>query len=186
MFQEAWHSIHYRVTTQEEFTAVDDPPEEPDGGVAVLPHRAKHIFGMREQQYGTMVYYLGDWLLVVGPVALIIGCYGIGMPAPITGSISVRAGIWTPEREAIWLENARKKEERYGTGGGSFSPIDTSLFTDFPYVDTYDQPKFTNLLQKRFYLTGAGRVPQVDSDRVLALGLGPAGHVPGTPNTPAG
>ena len=186
MFQEDWHSIHYRGVTQEEFTGIDEAPVEPDGRPAEMPHRAKHIMGMREHQYGTMVYYVGDWLVVVGPVAFIIGVYGIGMPAPITGSVSVRAGIWTPEREEIWLENARKKEERYGESNSAFTPIDPSLFTDFPYASTYAQSKFTSTFMKRFYLTGGGQAPKwiltefwmYDWDRVAS--------VPGTPNTPAG
>jgi len=186
MFNTDWHSIHYRCTTQEEFTAIDGAPVEPDGNVAALPHRAKHIFGMMEQQYGTMVYYVGDWLVVVGPVAYIISVYGIGMPAPITGSVTVFAGIWTPERETVWLENARKKEELYGTSGSRFQPINTALFTDFPYVNTFLQNKFTSTFMQRFYLTGAGQAPKwiltefwlYDWDRVAS--------VPGTPNTPAG
>jgi len=186
MFQEDWHSLHYQCSTQEEFSAIDEAPVEPDGNVAEFPHRAKHIMGMREQQYGTMVYYIGDWMARVGPVAYFISVYGIGMPAPITGSVSIRAGIWTPEREEIWLENARLKEERYGTGNSGFTPIDTSLFTDFPYVDTYAQTKFTATMMNRFYLTGGGLSPKwilcewwfYDWDREAS--------VPGTPNTPAG
>jgi hypothetical protein len=185
MFQEEWHSIHYRCTTQEEFSAIDEAPVEPDGDVVELPHRAKHIFGMREQQFGTMVYYLGDWMIVVGPVAYFLSVYGIGMPAPITGSVSIRAGIWTPERDAIWLENARLKEQVYGTGDG-WRAFNTTLITDFPYVDTYHQAKFTATFMNRFYLTGGGMAPKwiltefwlYDWDRVASI--------PGTPNTPAG
>lgn len=185
MFQENWHSIHYRASTQEEFTGVDDPPVDSKGNLMEFPHRAKHIMGMSEHQFGTMVYYFGDWLLVVGPVAFIIGVYAIGMPGPLTGSVSVRAGIWTPEKEEIWLENARQKEKAYG-GTGQFVPVNLDLLTGYPYVETYHQTKFTNVFMKRFALTGGGWSPKwilaefwtYDWDRVATD--------PDTPNTPAG
>jgi hypothetical protein len=186
MFQVDWHSMVFRASTQTMYADKDVPPLDPDGEGIEFPHRAKHIFGMREQQYGTMVYYLGDWLIVVGPVAFILGVYGIGMPAPITGSINIRAGIWTPEREEIWLENARQKEKAYGTTPGHFNPVNTDILTNFPYVNTYHQPKFTNLLQKRFYLTGAGESPKWILSEFWTWDPDRQATDPTTPNTPAG
>jgi hypothetical protein len=186
MFQEDWHSIVYQCTTQTEYAGKDDPPVEPNGDVAEFPHRAKHIFGMREQQFGTMVYYLGDWLINVGPVAYILGVYGIGMPAPITGSINIRAGVWTPEREEIWLENARQKEKAYGQGGGSFTPINTELLTGYPYVNTYSQAKFTSLFMKRFAGIGGGESPKWILSQFWTYDWDREATDPDTPNTPAG
>lgn len=186
MFQQDWHSIVYRASTQEEYAAKDDPPIEPNGDVAEFPHRAKHIFGMREQQFGTMVYYLGDWLIVVGPVAFILGVYGIGMPAPITGSVTVRAGIWTPEREEIWLENARQKEKAYGESGGSFNPFNMDLLTGYPYVETYLQTKLTNLFMKRFQGVGGGESPKWILSEFWTYDWDREATDPDTPNTPAG
>jgi hypothetical protein len=185
MFQEDWHSIHYRATTQEEFTDKDEPPVEPNGDVAELPHRARHIFGMREQQFGTMVYYLGDWMVVVGPVAFFMMVYAIGMPAPITGSLSVRAGIWTPERHEIWMANAAAKEKAYGPGG-NFNPFNMDLLTAYPYVDTYNQAKFTKIFMDRFRLTGAGESPKWLLSEFWTYDWDREATDPDTPNTPAG
>lgn len=186
MFQEAWHSVTYQASTQTEYAGKDDPPIEPNGDVAEFPHRAKHIFGMREQQFGTMVYYLGDWLLVVGPVAFFINVYAIGMPGPITGSLSMRAGIWSPEREEIWLENALKKEKAYGTSGSMFNPFNMDLLTAFPYVDTYPQKKFTDIFMKRFAGTGGGESPKWILSQFWTYDWDRLPTDPNTPNTPAG
>jgi hypothetical protein len=186
MFQEDWHSIHYRASTQEEYAAKDDPCIEPDGKLIKLPHRARHIFGMREQQYGTMVYYLGDWMVVVGPVAFFMMVYAIGMPAPITGSITVRAGVWTPERHELWMENARQKEKAYGGDGGHFNPLNMDLLTGFPYVDTYYQAKFTKTFMDRFRLTGAGESPKWILSEFWTYDWDREATDPETPNTPNG
>jgi hypothetical protein len=186
MFQTTWHSIFYRASIQEEVTGIDDPFVEPDGNPIELPHRAKHIFGMREQQYGTVVFYLGDWLIVVGPAAYILSVYAVGMPGPITGSVWVNAGIWTPEREEIWLENARRKEQVYGTGGGHFVPINTDLLTGYPYVDTHIQSKFTKTFMDRFKGIAAGYSPKWILTEFWTYDWDREATDPNTFNTPAG
>lgn len=186
MFQEEWHSIHYRATTQEEYVDKDDPPIEPNGDVAELPHRARHIFGMREQQFGTLVYYLGDWMVVVGPMAYFMMVYAIGMPAPITGSLTVYAGVWNPERHEIWMENARQKEEKYGEKDTHFAQLSMDLLTNYPYVDTYYQPKLTQVLMDRFRLTGAGESPKWILSEFWTYDWDREATDPTTPNTPEG
>jgi hypothetical protein len=72
-------------------------PADPDGKVLSSP-TAKHIFGMRDSSTGR---WFTTWGLVTWwGRGLILGVYGIGCPF-ITGSINIRAGIWTPEREAL-------------------------------------------------------------------------------------
>ena len=186
MFNTDWHNITYQTSGPREFVGKDQLPIEPDGGVAQFPHRARHIFGMREQQYGTMVYYLGDWMLVVGPVAYIFKVYAIGMPAPITGTLSVDAAVWTPERHEVWMANARAKEERYGTGGGNFQQFSMDLMMGYPYVGTTPQVGFANLLLNRFRLTGAGESPKWILSQFWTYDWDREATDPDTPNTPNG
>jgi hypothetical protein len=186
MFQKDWHTLHYRCTTQEEYCDKNDPPVEPDGHVAELPHRSRHIFGMREQQFGTMVYYLGDWMVVVGPVAYFMMVYAIGMPAPITGTVTVYAGVWTPERHELWMENARRKEEKYGEKDTHSAQLSMDLLTGYPYVNTYYQPKFTKTFMDRFRMTGAGESPKWILSEFWTYDWDRQATDPNTPNTPDG
>jgi hypothetical protein len=64
--------------------------------------------------------------------------------------------------------------------------VNTDILTNFPYVNTYHQPKFTNLLQKRFYLTGAGESPKWILSEFWTWDPDRQATDPTTPNTPAG
>ena len=181
-FLSDWYTIHYRASTQEEWKPFCEPPVGPDGSLVQLPHRARHIYGMKEIRWGTIVWYTGDWLIVVGPVAYIFQVYSVGMPAPMTGAIKVLAAIWTPEREAQWLEVGARKEGEAGGPG-----IWPHLMTDFPYPEMVEQSKFTKVIGDRFMGAVEGQwKPSWVVSEFWTYDWDRLPSVPGTPNTPAG
>jgi len=153
-YSSTWYSAHYQATTQLQVTAVDEPYVEPNGMLIELPHRMRHIMGMVEKQIGTVVYYIGDWLIVIGPAAYIFQVYAIGMPGPLTGTVRVTGCVWTPEREEVWLAEAAAKEVAYQGTGSPFEPMPIDLLPQmWTYSYVKDQRIFTKTFHDRFVLT---------------------------------
>ena len=182
-FDAAWYSQHYRASTQEPWKGFCEAPVAPDGTLLDLPHRARHIFGMSELRWGTIVWYAGDWLIVVGPVAFIFMVFSLGMPAPMTGQILVQAAVWTPEREQEWLAVGKRKEEEAGAGGG----IWPHLYTEIPYPHMVDQSKFSSLFMNRFSGPQEGQYkPKWIVSEFWTYDWDRLPTDPNTPNTPEG
>lgn len=145
-----WLTLYYRASTQEEATDIDEPYVEPDGKLINTPHRMRHIMGMSEKEIGTIVYYIGDWLWVIGPAAYIFWVYAIGMPGPLTGQVQVFGTVWTPEREEAWLAEAIRREKVLKQAG-VFQPFPVELMF-LNYKDMVAQTKFQKTFQDRFVM----------------------------------
>lgn len=179
-YQGTWHCLHFRASTQELWKDFDVAPTHEGKGIT-LPHRARHIFGMKELRWGTIIWYSGDWLIVCGPIAYIFQVFSLGMPAPITGQMQVMAAVWTPEREEEWIAVGAAKEKEIGTGGGMWP----HLYTEIPYPYMVTQAKFTDLLMKK--LAGVtAYTPKWIVSEFWAFDHRRAASDPNTPNTPAG
>jgi len=182
-YQALWHCLHFRASTQELWKSLDAAPEAPDGAFVTLPHRAKHIFGMKELQWGTIVWYAGDWLILVGPIAYVITVFSLGMPYPVTQSLLIQAAVWTPERETEWIAVGAQKEAEAGSGG-----IWPHLYTEIPYPYMQTQSTFTKSMSDIF--VGFGSDPNYRAKWIVSefwvYDWDRAASDQNTPNTPAG
>lgn len=179
-YQATWHCLHFRASTQELWKDFDIAPSVNGEGVD-LPHRARHIFGMKELRWGTIIWYSGDWLIVVGPIAYIFMVMSLGMPAPITGAMLVQAAVWTPEREEEWIAVGAQKEKEAGTGGGLWP----HLYTEIPYPYMVSQSKLTDAITKKLVGVTAYTPKWIVSEFWVYDPRREATD-PTTPNTPAG
>jgi len=185
-----WHHIHYKASTQTEWTkTVDSPGLDPLGNPLVLPHRARHIFGKAERQMWQNAYYMGDWLLVVGPIAYIFVVYNASSMAGLGGvygtAIIVFASIWTPEKEESWLRTAARKESRWEQAN-PLTPV-WDLLTEFPYEGMTAQTKFTNTLNDKFGMgisVEGGYAPKWITAEFWTCDWDRMPTDPNTPNTP--
>lgn len=181
-----WNTIHFRLSRPGiVWKGLNQPANDMSGSPIPLPQRARHIFGMKERLMFTSMWYAGDWLVVVGPVAYIIQVYSMGLPLPTTAELVVEAGVWTKRREEQWIAVGAEREKAADSG-----VYQSGILTQIPYTDVVYQSDLSTALNNLFVGFPMPADPSYwprwiwtefwthDAERPAS--------VPGTPNTPAG
>jgi len=120
--------IHYSLQRQGLYSALNEECLDTYGHGLQFNLPGIRLFGQREFQLGTVINYWGDWLVRIGPVALIIQIHSVGLPGPYTGFSVVWAAVWSKEAEAEWIAHGQMKEATIptnplaGIGGISQAP----------------------------------------------------------------
>lgn len=145
-FSSEFVSMHVRMGDPTKiWKRVNEPALDLQRNPVPLPHRARHIFGMKERLMFTTMWYAGDWLVVIGPVAYIFQVYSVGLPLPVTAQLRVEAGVWTKEREQAWIANGAKREEAANRG-----VYQSGIATDIPYSDVVYQTQLSDVFNQLF------------------------------------
>lgn len=181
-----WNTIHFRLSRPGiVWKGLNQPANDMSGAAIPLPQRARRLFGLRERLMFTSMWYAGDWLVVVGPVAYIIQVYSMGLPLPTTAELRVEAGVWTQARETAWLATGAEREKAADSG-----VYQSGILTNIPYADVVYQSELSGALNNLFVGFPMPADPSYwprwiwtecwtyDSEREAS--------VPGTPNTPLG
>jgi hypothetical protein len=127
---------HFRVSDQSLLCDMNENCVDSAGKDYGCTKKATHICGLREVQFGTVVYYMGDWLIELGPIFYIFQTYAIGMPGPMTGQIWMSAAPASSELRDKTIAAGKDKE----------LIIPTRLFSPIPPMEFY--PEFT--IQTKF------------------------------------
>lgn len=139
------HQIHFSFGRRGLYAALNVDCRDSYGFTGQFNLEAQRLFGKREFQLGTTMSYWGDWLVLVGPVALIVRIKSVGLPGPVTDYISVSAGLWTPSNEAEWIAHGELKEKSLPEH--PLVPEGISRILDTPYPHTYYQSDLTEALR---------------------------------------
>lgn len=141
-----WQTVHLRMgDPTKTWKKLNETAVDLQGKPVPLPHRAKRLYGLKERLMFTTMWYSGDWLVVVGPVAYIFQVYTVGLPLPVTAQLIVEAGVWTAEREEAWLAVGREREDAANRG-----VYQSGIATDIPYPDVVYQSQLSDVFNQLF------------------------------------
>lgn len=104
------HLIHFSLAGRGVYSGFGDECQDSYGFGGQFNREGIRLFGKREFQVGTVINFWGDWLVRVGPVAIIFQMKSVGLPGPMTGAIWASAGLWSEEAQAEWIAHGEAKE----------------------------------------------------------------------------
>ena len=137
-------TYHFRNSDQSLMCGMNQECLDPDGKDLNCTKKAIRLCGSREIQFGTVVYYMGDWLIELGPIFYLFMVYALGMPAPYTGQLWMSAAPASKELKDKTIEAGKVKETR----------LPDRLFSPMPPQEMYPefvvQTQFTNSLSEFF------------------------------------
>jgi hypothetical protein len=143
-------TLYWRFVEQDVVCGRNVPCHDPAGKDLNCTKKALVLCGHRELQFGTIVYYIGDWLIDLGPVMLIFMVYAVGMPGPATMQMYVCAAPYDKDLRERTIAFGKEKEAQIAatTGSGLFawSPIPQETF----YPGFYQQTKIQKALWDLF------------------------------------
>lgn len=134
----------YLCTEQELYTDLGAPIRDKKGKELKFEEEAIMLAGHAEIKFATVNYYLGDWLIHLGPMLFIWSVHAICLPLPFTGDIFMQAAPYSKELKEQAIAEGRQKEAQFPTA--IFSPVPMPR----EYKGFTRQTKFTALLRKQF------------------------------------
>jgi hypothetical protein len=142
----AWQQSQYSYlcTEQELYTDLGEPIRDKKGKEIKFEKEAIKLAGSSELRLFTSMYYMGDWLIHVGPMLFIWSVYAIGLPLPMTGDIFIQAAPFSKELKEQAIAEGKVKDASYSNLVTFLNPINRN-YTGFTL-----QTKFTNLIRKQF------------------------------------
>lgn len=140
----------FKTSTQLAYSARNEPEIEPDGTKIVWNCQQQRIFGEKDRNLGTVMYFFGDWFILVGPVAYILRLYTVGLPMPAILNVGMSAAIWTPELEDYAIVTGQKKEDYMDSLGWWWNlPLTmNTLEATYRYEGFYHQTFFTGTMRR--------------------------------------
>ncbi|MFZ5452433.1 MAG: hypothetical protein ACOZF2_11285 [Thermodesulfobacteriota bacterium] len=135
----------YLCTEQELYSDLGEPILDKKGKeIEFDTQEAIMLAGHAEIKFASVNYYLGDWLIHLGPMLFIWSVHAICLPLPFTGDIFMQAAPYSKELKEQAIAEGKEKESKFPTA--IFSPVPMPR----EYKGFTRQTKFTNLLRSQF------------------------------------
>lgn len=136
----------YLCTDQELYSDLGKPILDKKGKQIEFGEEAIMLAGHAEIKLFTSTYYMGDWLIILGPMMFIWSVYAVCMPLPFTGDILVQAAPYSKELKEQTIAEGANKEKNYSNLPSFVNPTGWNRI----YPGFTMQTKFTNLLRNQF------------------------------------
>jgi hypothetical protein len=120
------HTYHYRVTDQSLYAGRNVAALDQNGEEIQCSRKGMIVAGQREIQFGTVIYYLGDHLVVLGPFMWMIQIYAIGLPLPLTGQLWVSMAPYSKDLYDSTIALGAEKESQFPSA--IFMPLPTQRY----------------------------------------------------------
>jgi len=135
---------HFRASDQTLMCDKNLPCFDVKGHDLRCTKKGQMLCGSHEVQFATVVFYLGDWLIELGPLFFIFMVYAVGLPGPMVGQVYMCAAPASKELKERTIAQGLKKE----------ASIPDRILHPPPPAEFYPeftiQSKFTQLLYNRW------------------------------------